>query len=94
MQVAKYESEKLQTSILTKEVIKSELMICSKFLEKDERNFHAWNYRSYIVRFFVDWFPEEKIQVMKDELAYLDDKLNKNFSNFSALHFRGKYIVQ
>ena len=71
-----------------------ELLICRKFLDKDERNFHAWNYRSYIVNFFIEAFPQEKIDLIKNELKYLNEKLNNNFSNFSALHFKSKYIVQ
>lgn len=90
----KIEYSNFKTKDVTKKALKGELMICQKFLNKDERNFHAWNYRSYIVGFYIECFPDEKIDLQKSELEYLDEKLNKNFSNFSALHFRSKYQIQ
>lgn len=53
-------------------------------LEKDERNFHAWNYRNWIVN--VD--SKVKFDLIKKEIDYTKNKIAVNFTNFSALHFR------
>jgi len=59
----KIEYSNFKTKDVTKKALKGELMICQKFLNKDERNFHAWNYRSYIVGFYIECFPDEKIDL-------------------------------
>lgn len=58
-------------------------------LSMDERNFHAWNYRIWLVR---DVLKYNKTLVEK-ELEYLKSKIEDNFSNFSAFHFRSKHLA-
>eukprot|EP00330_Aristerostoma_sp_ATCC50986_P001700 CAMPEP_0114577312 /NCGR_PEP_ID=MMETSP0125-20121206/1987_1 /TAXON_ID=485358 ORGANISM="Aristerostoma sp., Strain ATCC 50986" /NCGR_SAMPLE_ID=MMETSP0125 /ASSEMBLY_ACC=CAM_ASM_000245 /LENGTH=108 /DNA_ID=CAMNT_0001766527 /DNA_START=337 /DNA_END=663 /DNA_ORIENTATION=- len=70
-------------------IIKAELMLCETMLGRDERNFHVWNYRNWIVNSIKG--PENDT-VLK-ELKFLDQKLEQNFSNFSALHFKSKNLV-
>lgn len=63
---------------------KDELELCRLFLQQDHRNFHCWNYRRAI--FHRSGFLSEL------ELDYSTEKIQENFSNYSALHHRSIYI--
>jgi geranylgeranyl transferase type-2 subunit alpha len=54
----------------------------------DERNFHAWNYRIWLIRDVMKYNKK----VIASELEYLKGKIEDNFSNFSAFHFRSKLL--
>lgn len=69
-------------------IINKELGFCAKMLEKDERNFHVWNYRNWLITLGGD------ITYSKKEEAYTRIKMEQNFTNFSALHFRGINFVR
>jgi len=61
-----------------------ELFVVDKMLDADARNFHAWNYRRYVLAGMP--FPRPEAS----ELAYTTRKIEGNFSNFSAWHQRSK----
>jgi len=61
-----------------------ELYVVEKMLEADARNFHAWDYRRYI----LSSMPVTRTPA--DELSYTTKKIESNFSNFSAWHQRSK----
>jgi geranylgeranyl transferase type-2 subunit alpha len=56
----------------------------------DERNFHAWNYRNWIIK---EVLKNEK-KYVENELKFTKEKIDNNFSNFSALHFRAKNFTR
>lgn len=61
-----------------------ELALCTRFLSLDERNFHCWDYRR--------WLVSQMSVCSEKELEFVTTKLYENFSNFSAWHYRSRLI--
>lgn len=68
--------------------VPQEFNLCSQFLAIDERNFHCWNYRRWV----ADTFVQDDTARIQQELEFSTDKINQNFSNYSAFHHRSCYI--
>lgn len=64
----------------------AEILLCNTFLAKDERNFHCWDYRSYI--------SDISNADIESELEFTTKKIHSNFSNFSAWHRRHKLLLK
>jgi geranylgeranyl transferase type-2 subunit alpha len=103
-------------------VLENELALCALFLTKDERNFHCWNYRRFIVGLLLgetmdgSWgandngimgsqivvsskdttpstiSPEGRSAIIQSEWDYTTTKIQENFSNYSAFHYRSKLL--
>ncbi|CAG7557812.1 unnamed protein product, partial [Fusarium equiseti] len=68
-----------------------ELRLTSLMLSKDQRNFHAWGYR----RFLVAKLESAELQgksMGKEEFKYTTKMIRSNLSNFSAWHNRSQLI--
>lgn len=60
--------------------LENERALVSKLLDIDNRNFHAWGYRGFII--YLMGIPENI------ELEYANIKISQNFSNYSAWHYK------
>ncbi|CCG81338.1 Rab geranylgeranyltransferase alpha subunit5 / FY16936)) [Taphrina deformans PYCC 5710] len=66
-----------------------ELLLVTKMLEQDARNFHVWEYRRYVVSQIE---RAEESSKAEREFEYTTAAINSNFSNFSAWHNRTKLV--
>lgn len=64
----------------------NELQLCKLLLTEDQRNFHCWCYRRFVVSVGAIGAAEE--------FAYSTEKIEENFSNYSAFHHRSVFIRQ
>eukprot|EP01040_Poterioochromonas_malhamensis_P021419 gene21419-25837_t len=63
-----------------------ELQLCKEFLRADQRNFHCWNYRRAI---------HQRSQLPPlHEFEYSTEKIQENFSNYSAFHHRSCFVKE
>lgn len=62
----------------------NELVLVDKLLARDPRNFHGWTYRRWVLL----QQGELSESVLRRELDFTRQKINQNFSNFSAWHHR------
>jgi geranylgeranyl transferase type-2 subunit alpha len=81
----------------------AELDLCVQFLLVDERNFHCWNYRRYVVQKLVQVDTDTVTDTaagagwnkyFESEMAFSLQKVRENFSNYSAYHHRSVYFAQ
>jgi geranylgeranyl transferase type-2 subunit alpha len=70
--------------------LKQELLLCTKLLNMDARNFHCWNYRRWIASKSIPL----QVCSLTDELEFTGVKINQNFSNYSAWHYRSSVLHQ
>jgi len=74
----------------------SEFSLCSVLLNEDQRNFHCWNYRRFLVHHIMCATavaaPEKVAPLRASEMAYSNAKIIENFSNYSAFHHRSTFI--
>ncbi|KAL7749038.1 Rab geranylgeranyltransferase [Sorochytrium milnesiophthora] len=78
------------------ELWQGELGLINKFLDIDARNFHAWNYRHYVVEKLKEaqCSTDDVHQVIRSEFAYTGSKIAQSTVNYSAWHYRSTLIEE
>ncbi|GAQ84030.1 RAB geranylgeranyl transferase alpha subunit [Klebsormidium nitens] len=66
--------------------LQREFKLLDKLLKQDERNFHGWAYRRFLVR--------QADAPDTQEMAFVQQKIDETFSNFSAWHYRSKLLTK
>lgn len=72
-----------------------ELVLDSKMLTLDSRNFHGWGYRRMITKSIESESSDSKVRgesMAEEEFEYTSKMIRANLSNFSAWHYRSKLI--
>jgi len=67
-------------------------------LAKDERNFHCWNYRTWLLSAYIDEIKSREIEKKEEVIAYIYhteyercfEIIKKNFLNYSAWFYLSK----
>ena len=62
--------------------MEKEILVCNALLESDSRNFHAWRHRR--------WAVIRSNKLFDSELEMTTKLISKNFSNYSAWHYRSQ----
>ncbi|KAJ3339718.1 hypothetical protein HDU93_007834 [Gonapodya sp. JEL0774] len=81
----------LQTLPEPEKEILRDLKLVEAMLDLDSRNFHGWDYRRYLVAFRAPGITDG-VSHPKKEFEYTTKKINQNFSNYSAWHYRSTVL--
>jgi geranylgeranyl transferase type-2 subunit alpha len=66
----------------------SEISLCAKLLDADERNFHCWQYRRWVSDRHARLAGDAGEATASAEVNFTRALITKNFSNYSAWHAR------
>lgn len=65
--------------------LEAEIGLCKKLLEADERNFHCWSYRAFVLH---QMGPVDSAK----EMEFAATLIERNFSNYAAWNLRSLHI--
>ena len=78
-------------------ILNMEIFLCGEMLKKDERNFHVWNYRNWILGqqlLGCEGITTNILDILNKELEYTTQMIDHNFANYSAWFYRGNLLKQ
>jgi geranylgeranyl transferase type-2 subunit alpha len=92
------EGIKKEEDIINSAIIKNEQDLCAMMLTKDERNFHCWSYKIWLLDTYCNEIKRrdtpDKEEILKDiykkEYEQCMKIVNKNFMNYSGWFYLGK----
>ncbi|KAG7704805.1 hypothetical protein KL950_003978 [Ogataea haglerorum] len=71
----------------------AEMAMIDTFLKADSRNYHVWQYRRYVVdRMKLGQTSQEQLDTDLQEFNYTTKMINRDISNYSALHNRSRLV--
>ena len=70
--------------------LRNELLLIARLLKVDDRNFHCWGHRSFV----TTKLREVEAYSDREELSFTRQRVEANFSNYSAYHARSKVLLQ
>lgn len=76
------------SSQVQKNGVLEEEQISRQMLMKDPRNFHIWAHRMRIRLILSSNSASQSEQLERNELVFVEDKINDDFANYSAWHHR------
>ena len=89
------EATRLLSYSASRRLWSQELVLDSKMLTLDSRNFHGWGYRRMITKSLESENSDSQDRgesVAEAEFEYTTKMIRANLSNFSAWHYRSKLI--
>lgn len=86
------EAEKQLDTAVARKLWEEELGLVGKMLTRDERNFHGWSYRRFVVGKLESLRSAEEGSMVEQEFAYTDKMIKAKLQNFSALHYRSRLL--
>lgn len=69
--------------------LKEEEKLSALMLARDARNFHSWTHRLRVRELTG---KNSSVPAMEKELAFVSEKINSDFANYSAWHVRSKLL--
>ncbi|KCV70187.1 hypothetical protein H696_03645 [Fonticula alba] len=77
-------------------LLQKEQHLCKEMLRLDDRNFHCWDYRRFVVSQLARLTQADRAtglaEVYQAEFDFTRSKLADNFSNYSAFHLRTRLL--
>ena len=86
------EAEKRLDKAVVLKLWEEELGLVGKMLVRDERNFHGWSYRRFVVGRIEALRSPEEGTLVEQEFEYTETKIRAKLENFSALHYRATLL--
>lgn len=77
---------------VVKEAVREEQKLSAFMLSKDGRNFHGWAHRMRVKAIIESQSRDQSMALNRNELAFVEDKINEDFTNYSAWHHRSTLL--
>lgn len=77
---------------VVEDAVREEQKLSAFMLSKDSRNFHGWAHRMRVKVIIEAQSREQRMDLNREELAFVESKINEDFANYSAWHHRSTLL--